>query len=268
MYLDLNNLRMFIAERSSASSSTLLFLHGFPLNHSMWRQQVQWFGASYHCLAPDLRGHGGTLDAGSPLTTDQVSIDLMADDLIAVLDQLLPRGKKVTVCGLSLGGYIAFALWRKAPQRFERLILADTKATPDTAEARERRAAQAELVRTNGPRAVSDGMLDVLLAPSNRDRAIGMEVRRMIKSSPSQGVINTLRALAQRPDSVPTLATINVPTLIVVGELDKLTPLSDAEAMYQQLPSHKTLTVIPAAGHLSPLENPDAFNRAMLGFLQ
>lgn len=268
MYLEINNLRMFVAERSASDEGTILFLHGFPFDHSMWRHQLAYFGTEYHCLAPDLRGHGGTLEIGEPLPADQVTMDLFADDLIQMMDKLLPQERKVTLCGLSMGGYIAFALWRKAAHRIERMILADTKATADDAAAREKRAAQAEKVRANGTRAIADGMLEALLAPANRDMPVAAEVRRMIESSPAQGVINSLHALAQRPDSTPTLATIKVPTHVIVGEHDQLTPLKDAQAMSHRLHGVKVLDVVPFAGHLSPLENPDAFNQSMLHFMR
>jgi 3-oxoadipate enol-lactonase len=268
MFVQINDLRMFVEDRSSSDFETILFIHGFPFDHSMWRQQLYLLGTESRCIAPDLRGHGGTLDAHGPRPADQVTIELLAEDMIALLNALRPEQQKITVCGLSMGGYIAFEMWRRIPERIGRLILADTKATPDSHEARARRQAQAENVKADGPRAISDGMLETLLTPENRSSAIGMEVRRMIESTSPQGIINALHALANRPDSTETLATISVPTLVVVGESDKLTPLSDAQAMHEQLRHKAPLAVIPKAGHLSPLENPDAFNRAVLDFLR
>src|SRR5450759_3745455 len=99
----------------------MLLLHGFPFDHSMWRNQLQFFGSEFHCIAPDLRGQGGTRDIGQPRATQDVTIDLLADDMIALLDQIHPRTPKITVCGLSMGGYIALALWRKIPQRIDHL---------------------------------------------------------------------------------------------------------------------------------------------------
>jgi 3-oxoadipate enol-lactonase len=268
MFAEMNGLRMFYEDRSASDFETILFLHGFPFDHSMWRNQLFLLDTEFRCLAPDLRGHGGTLDIGQPLAPDRVTIDLLADDMIALLDHAGPRDRTVTVCGLSMGGYIAFALWRKIPQRIGRLILADTKATPDTPEARAKRSAQADKVKADGARAISGGMLDSLLTPANRDSAIGMEVRRMIESTQSQGIVNTLRALANRPDSTDTLATITVPTLVLVGEQDKTTPVSDAQYMHERLRHKAPLAIIQNAGHISPLENPEAVNRAMLDFLR
>jgi pimeloyl-ACP methyl ester carboxylesterase len=259
---------MFVDDRSASDTQTILFLHGFPFDHSMWHHQLQFFGIEYRCIAPDLRGHGGTRNvAQPPRAANDVTIDLMADDCIALLNQIHPREHKITVCGLSMGGYIALALWRKIPHRIGHLILADTKATPDTPEARARRQAQAKQVQASGPQSISDGMLDALMTAEHRNGIIGMEVRRMIESTQVSGIVNALHALAERPDSTATLAAIKVPTLVVVGAEDKLSPLSDAQYMIDRLPHAAPLVVIPNAGHMSPLENPDAFNLAMSDFL-
>jgi pimeloyl-ACP methyl ester carboxylesterase len=268
MFAQVNGLRMFAEDRSASDFETILFLHGFPFDHSMWRHQLFLLGTEFRCIAPDLRGHGGTLDIGEPRSPEQVTVDLLADDMIALLDVAKPRQDKITLCGLSLGGYIAFALWRKIPQRIGRLVLADTKATPDTPEAKARRQSQAEKVLADGPKAVSDGMLNTLLTPENLSTVIGMEVRRMIESTAARRMVNTLNALANRPDSTDTLASISVPTLVIVGEHDQVTPLSDAQYMHERLHHKAPLAIIPKAGHISPLENPDDFNRAILQFLK
>ncbi len=268
MYVEIDQLSMFVDDHSATDHQTILFLHGFPFDHSMWRNQLEFLGTEYRCIAPDLRGHGGTRDVGQPRAAQDVSIDLMADDMIALLNQIHPSTRKITVCGLSMGGYIALALWRKIPQRIERLILADTKATPDSPEARTRRQAQAEKVKASGAESISGGMLESLLIEEHRTGATGMEVRRMIESTSVPGIVNALHALAERPDSTDTLGTILAPTLVVVGEEDKLTPVSDAQYMVERLPHAAPLVVIPHAGHLSPLENPDAFNLALSDFLQ
>jgi pimeloyl-ACP methyl ester carboxylesterase len=268
MFLQINDVRMFVNDSSASDFETILFIHGFPFDHSMWREQIYLLGTEFRCIAPDLRGHGGTLDINGPRPPEQVTIDLLADDLIALIEQRQPRDRRITLCGLSMGGYIAFALWRKIPERIGRLVLADTKATPDTPETRAKRQAQAEKVNSQGTRAISDAMLDTLLTPEHRSSSVGMEVRRMIESTSPQGVINTLHALANRPDSTDTLATITVPTLVMVGEHDKLTTLDDARYMHQRLRHSAPLAVIPDAAHVSALENGAAFNRALLDFLR
>lgn len=267
MFVEVDQLNMFVDDRSATDDQTIVFLHGFPFDHSMWRNQLQFFGTEYRCIAPDLRGHGGTRDIGQPRAAQDVTIDLMADDVIALLDRIHPSKRKITVCGLSMGGYIAFALWRKIPHRIDHLILADTKATPDTPDARTRRQAQAEKVKASGPQSISGGMLESLMIEANRTGIIGMEVRRMIESTSVPGIVNALHALAERPDATNTLGTISVPTLVIVGEEDKLSPVSEAQYMLERLHHAAPLVVIPRAGHLSPLENPDAFNLAVSYFL-
>ncbi len=265
MYYTIDGLRMFVDERGAAQPEVILFVHGFPFDHSMWTNQMAVFSAHYHCIAPDLRGHGGT-SAVVPNDNQSMTLDRMAGDLLALLDQLAPR-KPVTLCGLSMGGYIAFAMWRRQPGRFARLVLADTKATPDTPEVLARRQAQADTVKAEGAKAISTSMITGLLARQHRDDVIGVSVRRMIESTSAQGIIATLHALAGRPDSTQTLATIDIPTLVIVGEKDQTTPPADAHYMVERLPANPRFIMIPQAGHLSPLENPAAFNTALSDFL-
>lgn len=264
-YAEVNGLRMFFEDRSSTDpTGVIVFVHGYPLNLSMWRYQLDYFSITHRCIAPDLRGFGGSKHLNQPLPADQWTMDVFADDIIALLDHL--RLDKAHICGLSMGGYIAFALWRKHPQRVRRLILADTKATADSDEARANRYKQAEMVKAKGATALADVMLPKLIAPDNLDK-IGNEVRYMIESTDVPTIIGTLHALAERPDSSTTLAEITVPTLIVVGEKDEITPLSDADFMRDYIDSSRGLAVIPNAGHMSPLENPDAFNEAVAKFM-
>ena len=265
MLMRLNDLSMFVDERGNSDATPLLFIHGFPFDHSMWRHQMSHFSAGHHVFAPDLRGHGDTREVEH--RSANVTVNTLADDLITLLDSALGNQSRLTICGLSLGGYTAFELWRLIPNRIERLILADTKAAPDTPEVRERRKSQAEQVAIHGARAISDGMLDSLLAPVHRHGVVGMEVRRMIESTDPQEITRILNALAARPDSTATLPTITVPTLVIVGELDKITPLSDARYMVQAIGNTARLAVIPEAGHLTALENPSAFNTALSNFL-
>jgi 3-oxoadipate enol-lactonase len=268
MFRQINDLRMFIDERGKAESESILFIHGFTFDHSMWRQQLVTLSTEYYCIAPDLRGHGGTRQVENVTTGGSVSIDNLADDVIALINEMLPPERKFTVCGLSMGGYIAFALWRKIPNRITRLILADTKATADTPEARARRREQAAKVSAGGAQAISDGMLDSMVAAEHRSSPLAMEVRRMIESTSTQGIVDTLYALADRPDSTDTLATIAVPTLVIVGEQDKVTPVTDAQFMQERLRSKGRLVIVPHAGHVSSLENPEEFNRHLIDFLQ
>jgi pimeloyl-ACP methyl ester carboxylesterase len=265
MHAIINGLNMFYEDRGGHETEPIVFLHGFPLDHSMWRHQLDFFSTTHRCIAPDLRGHGGTLDLGEPLQPGQVTIEMMAGDVAALLDHLGVH--KAAVCGLSMGGYIAFALWRKHSERISRIILADTKATADTDEAKANRYRLAELVLARGAQAAADAMLPRLVAPEHLGGPVGLEIRRMIESASPAHIANTLHALAARPDATDLLVDLTAPSLIVVGEKDAITPLSDAHLMYYEAERAWRLAVIPGAGHMSPLENPEAFNAAMAEFL-
>ncbi len=267
MFAQVNDLNIFYEERGDPQTGPILFLHGFPFDHSMWTHQMEAFSRAHRCIAPDLRGHGQTtrLSASGASARPVVTIEQMADDVIGLLDHL--GLDQVTVCGLSMGGYIAFALWRKYAQRISRLILADTKAGADSDEARQNRFRLAELVKAKGASAAADAMLPRLFAPGNLSGPAARHIRQIIERTPPDQIADTLHALAARPDSTGLLDTITVPCLVVVGEHDGITPLSEAELMCRRAPLAGQPVVIPHAGHLSPLENPPAFNQAVATFL-
>lgn len=257
----INGARMFYEEAGAQDAPALLFLHGYPLDRSMWAAQLAAFSDRFRCIAPDLRGHGQSELGGVP--ADQHSLDLLADDVVTLLNHL--RIPSAIVCGLSMGGYLAFALWRRYRARVDRLILMDTRAPADSAEVRASRYKQADLVRAQGVAPLPDLMLPRLLAAGSRPRH-DEALRRMILGCPAEGVVATLRALAERPDSTATLATITVPTLIVVGAEDAITPPADARTMRDGIVGAQ-LVEIPNAGHMSPLEQPGPVNVAMSAFL-
>lgn len=254
----INGFEMHYADVGPRDTEPILFIHGFPLDRSQWDQQLIFFPGRARCIAPDLRGHGPSAFDG-PRT-----IDSMAADVLALLDAL--RVTRATVCGLSMGGYITFALWRKAPERFSRVILVDTKATADSTEARENRFKLADAVLERGASHAADVQLPKLVAPSHATSPVGRKVRAIIERTTPRSIAETLRALADRADSTPTLTTITVPALVVVGALDALTPLADAMFMRDRIP-HAKLAVLQGAGHLSPMEAPADFNLALDEFL-
>ena len=261
----MNDLNVAYDDVGPAGAPVILLLHAFPLNRSMWRPQLDFFAETHRCIAPDLRGHGETTYVDTPLGAGQVSMVLLAEDAVALLAALdIPQA---TVCGLSLGGYVSFALWRRHPDRISKLILADSKAQPDTAEQKANRMKQADLAQAEGMRPVADGMLPKLIAPQHEDTVLDVAVRHMIHATRVAEMVPTLHALADRPDSQPTLPTIDVPTLILVGEQDALTPVKDAELMQKRIGPLAQLVVIPLAGHLSNLEQPPTFNLALRRFL-
>jgi pimeloyl-ACP methyl ester carboxylesterase len=265
MYAEINGLRMFYEDRSSSDPTGLIvFLHGFPLDHSMWRHQLDFFSTRYRCIAPDLRGFGGTTELVKPDAPTALTIDTFADDVVALLDQL--KVKKANFVGLSMGGYIALAIWRKHRKLVRRLVLADTRAAGDTAETKANRKRQAELIQSQGTRPYADEMLPRLLATGNLAKR-GNEVRFMIERTHPDTLVATLGALAARKDMVEWLRRVKVKTLLMVGDEDVISPVKDTELMQREIDGAK-MAVIEGAGHLSPLENPDEFNRVMWKFLK
>lgn len=238
----------------------VVFLHGFPHNRSLWAPQLGGLLARARCVAPDLRGFGDSEISG-PYTMDRY-----ADDVIAMLDAL--QIERAVIAGLSMGGYIAFALWRRHRQRVRALILAATRPGADSEEARAKRREHIALAGAKGSGAVADALIAGMVGRTTRERHpdIADAVHRMLTMAPVNGVIGALEAMIARPDSTPILATIDVPTLIIVGEEDVLTPPKEAQAMHEQIPGSR-LEVLAGAGHVSNVERPAAFNHVTSEFL-
>ena len=238
----------------------IVFIHAFPLNRTMWAPQVSALVERCRCIAVDLRGFGETALA------EPVSMDQYADDVVAVMDKL--GVERAIVAGCSMGGYTAFALWRRHPGRVRALVLADTKATADTDEARAKRVALIETARTQGSTAVANLQIASLIGKTAREKQPDTydAVHRMIAQTKPEAIAAALVAMMQRPDSTPTLATITVPTLVIVGDEDVPTPVKDARAMHQGIPGSR-LEIVAGAGHLANLERPAAFNHLMTEFV-
>jgi 3-oxoadipate enol-lactonase len=249
-------------EDTAGSGIPLLLIHGFPLDHTIWTAQVRGLADVARVIAPDLRGFG---ESGMP--TGTVTMDTYADDLRALLDTL--GIKNAVVAGLSMGGYIAFAFYRKNAQRVRGLILADTKAGPDSAEGKKGRDDNAALARAEGSGAVGDKMQPKMLTPKTATERpfISDATRAMMARQSVNGVVGALEAMRDRPDSTATLAEISVPTLVVTGAEDTLIPPKEAEAMEAAIRGAR-LVSIPGAAHLSNFESPDAFNHAVREFLK
>jgi pimeloyl-ACP methyl ester carboxylesterase len=247
-----------MAYHDEGDGQALLLVHAFPLSSAMWVRQIAALAPRCRVLAPDLRGFGETARGGAATGLDQ-----MADDLAALLDHLAIE--RATVAGLSMGGYITFALWRRHRARIAGLILADTRAGADSAEAKQAREENARLVEGAGPSPLADQMLPKLLAPS-ATTPVCDEVRGIIVNNDRAGVAAALRAMAARPDSTPLLSAIDVPTLVVVGSEDALTPPKEAHLLHDGIAGSR-LVEIPGAGHLSNMENPEVFNNALAEFL-
>ena len=236
------------------------FVHGFPHNRTLWAPQIGALVDRARCIAPDLRGFGESSTHGP------FSIDQFADDVA-----LLLRGlgiERAVVAGISMGGYVAFALWRRHRSLVRGLVLADTRAGADTDEARDKRRALVEVARTRGSGAVADGQITGMLGKTTREKrpALIDELHRMLEAAPVAGIVGALEAMMARVDSTDTLATLDVPTLIVVGDEDVLTPPSEAEILHEAIRGSR-LEVIEHAGHVSNMERPAAFNHVLSEFL-
>ena len=254
-------LSLFVRE---TDGKAVLFVHGFPLNHTMWRFQLDELGGEYRMIAPDLRGLGKS-DVPEPHTS--YSMDAYATDLKNLLDRL--GLSRVVLVGLSMGGYISFAFNRLFPDRIRALVLVDTRAGADSPEGFEGRMNAIEVVKSRGSGAIVDSMIPKLFSPETLKKRPGIvsDVRTMMEQQNPVGVMGALWAMAHRPDSRPDLPGIRVPALVVVGEEDVLTPPSEAKSMADAIPGAR-LEVIPHAGHMSPMEAPERFNKVLLEFLR
>ena len=245
----------------------VILLHAFPLNADMWRSQLAAVPAGWRLICPDLRGFGmppeladGSREEPEPAA---VSIDEMAADIVELMDCL--EIDDAVIGGLSMGGYVTFAMYRQAPARFTGMVLADTRPQADTPQAREGRVKLREVLAAKGPRGVADEMLPKLLSPAAGSDVVA-RTRMLIEGGDAAAIDAAIGVLMGRPDSTPSLAAISCAALIVVGEHDQITPPADARAMQQAI-ARSTLCVIPGAGHLSSLEQPAAFSRALGDFL-
>ncbi len=247
----------------SGDGLPLLMLHGFPHDRTLWTQQRRSLSARVRCIAPDLRGFGHSSTHGP------YSMDQYADDVITLLNWL--EIDAAVVCGLSMGGYVAMALWRRYPDRIRALILCDTKATADTEETRLKRDELIVVARREGARVIAERQLTGMVGQSTRERRpdVISFIREMMARQTVAGIVGALRALRDREDSRETLRTVTVPTLVLVGEEDALTPVSDARAMAALLPAaaRVRMEIIAGAGHASCVERPAATTHAVADFL-
>ena len=240
----------------------LYLIHGFPLNHEMWHPQIEKFSQHNRVIALDLRGHGQT-----PPTPGPYTMDLLADDCAAVLSALDVK-EPVVVCGLSMGGYVSFALYRRYPQLFSALILAATRAGSDTDQGRTNREKAIKDTQQHGSAPVLDNMLKVLLAPEtyHSNPELVNYLAGILSQTSVEGIIAAQEGMKSRPDSTSTLGEIQVPTLILHGELDQIISLDESKYLAAGIQDSK-LEIIPDAGHMVNLEQPGLFNDAAAKFL-
>lgn len=242
----------------TARGRPLVLLHGFPLDRSMWRPITPLIDRNWRVIAPDLPA------LGESTARPQASIAGIADAVFATLDALAIRDK-VALAGLSMGGIVCFEAWRRYADRIAALVLIDTRPNAETPEGRAARYAIAESVERDGPKVVADSMRGRLFAPST-PMPLQEEWFARIASQPRAGAAACARALGDRADSWPTLPSINVPTLIIVGDQDAITPPDLAREMHAKIACSR-LAIIKDAGHMPPVEQPRATAGAINDFL-
>jgi pimeloyl-ACP methyl ester carboxylesterase len=245
----------------TGSGPPVVLLHPFPANHELWQPIARMLSSRYRLIMPDLRGHGESSLGTGPATMQQ-----HAADIARIVDAA--GADRVALIGISVGGYAIFEFWRRFRDRATALVLCNTKAEPDTPEARANRLQTADDVLQRGTGPFFESMIPKLLGEATRrsrpDLVEG--ALHMMRKMSAEGVAGVQRGMAERPDSVPTLKTITVPTLILTGDEDIMTGLPDAELMKQNI-SGSQMKVVAKAGHYSPWEQPQEVGRLLRGFL-
>jgi 3-oxoadipate enol-lactonase len=256
-----NGIEIRYTDTGPADARAVIFLHGFPFNRTMWQAQTELLAGRCRVITFDLRGHGD-----SQTGEEEFSMALFARDLLGLMDAL--RIEKAVLCGLSMGGYIALNAVESHPERFSALILCDTQCAADTPEAKAKRLAAIRTVQDEGVETFAEALLGNILAPETlaaRPKTVAA-VREMILGTSPLSLERSLRAMREREETCSKLPDISVPVLLLVGETDKITPQEAAAYMKEHI-GHAHLSVIEAAGHLSNLENPAAFNAELEKFI-
>ena len=257
----INNLKISFNDEGPDGAPVIIFVHGFPLNKSMWNKQMEDLKANYHVIAYDIRGHGNS-DTGD----EDFTIDLFVNDLLNLMNAL--KIKKTILCGLSMGGYIALNAIENYPERFDALILSDTQCAADSPEAKEKRMKAIESIKKEGVEKYAGESIKYLFAPESFKSKKGEidAAREMIVKTSRQSLYNTLHALSERKETCNKLPEIKVPALIMVGREDIITPPASARLMHEKIKG-SIMHIIGHAGHLSNMENPSEFNDQLKKFL-
>jgi pimeloyl-ACP methyl ester carboxylesterase len=251
-----------VSWREAGSGEALVLIHGFPFDSRMWEPQLGNAPEGWRLIAPDLRGFGGS--AAGP--EDVYPMELFADDVAALLGHLGIR--RAVVAGLSMGGYVTFALLRRHAALVRGIVLADTRAAADSEEARAARVQLAQRVRREGRGPVVDSMMPKLLSDETRRQRpeVGVRVKAMMEATPAETMARALLGMAARPSAEPQLRDIAVPTFVIVGSEDAITDRGEAQLLVRAIRGAQ-LEVLEGAGHVSSMEHPEAFNAALHRFL-
>jgi pimeloyl-ACP methyl ester carboxylesterase len=252
-----------LAYTDAGAGPVVLLLHGYPFDKSMWSGQVEALrAAGFRAVAPDMPGMGETKSSGETTTMDE-----MARCAGGLLDEL--KTADVVVCGLSMGGYVAFDFVNLFPERVRALVLAGTRAPADNVQEKAARFAQVERLLAAGMKPIADATLSKLLAPRTLAEKpdVVADVRKMILAADPRGAAAAQRGMAARRDYSADLAGINVPTLIIVGRDDPIRPVADAEFMHRGIRNSRP-EIIEDAAHMTNLEQGNVFNSALIDFLK
>lgn len=252
-----------IAFTEEGKGLPVVLLHGYPFDKSMWSEQIDAIAAAgFRAIAPDLRGLGETESSSEVATMDE-----MARDAAALLDQL--RVEQAVVCGLSMGGYVAFEFVHLFPARVRGLVLAGTRAPADNEQEKAGRDQQVQTMLRAGMAPISIATLPKLLAARTLAEKpdVVKRARTMITRSDPKGAAAAQRGMALRRDYSGDLPNINVPTLIIVGREDSIRPVADAELMHRGI-HNSQLEIIEDAAHMTNMEQPEVFNQAVIDFVR
>lgn len=258
------NLRDYEMEyEDKGNGIPLIFIHGYPLNKTMWEAQLQALSTVARVITPDLRGHGGSEPVQGTYTMRSMAKDIK--ELIENLNIEQP----VVLCGLSMGGYICFEFMRNYSNMVKGMILAATRATADSIEVKVNREEAVAIALEKGPLAIANMMLPKMLATATyaQKPVLVERVRNIMVNTSTQAIVGDLRGMLNREDSTPLLKEIDIPVLILHGAEDQIIPKSEVDLMENGIKNVK-LQIIPAAGHLLNIEQPDLFNKAVRNFIQ
>jgi len=251
-----------LATEDRGAGSPLVLIHGFPLDHTMWEAQIEALSGRWRVIAPDLRGFGQ-----SGVTEGTVSMARLADDVAALVEALEIR-EPIVPCGLSMGGYVALAFWRRHAERLRGLILCDTRAAADSPEAAAARRQTADRVLREGMGILADSMLPRLVAPRTLESRpqIAERLRATILACDPRGAAAAALGMAERPDFTAELGDVRCPTLVLVGADDAISPREEMLSMAAEIPGCRFVS-IEGSGHMTPMERPAEVNDAIAAFL-
>jgi pimeloyl-ACP methyl ester carboxylesterase len=252
----------YLAYDPAGEGIPLLFIHGYPLSRKIWKPQIDGLTDIASVISVDLRGHGESYPFEPPY-----SMDLLAEDCYRLLYDLNIT-PPIIVCGLSMGGYVTMALYRKYPSLFRGMILTSTRSGSDSPEGKANRDIGVKNVLELGVPSIADNMLPKMVSPVtfNSNQPLVNTIRAIMLDTSVNGVVGALQGMRDRPDPTPLLPNVKCPTLIIHGADDQLIPIKEAEMLDIQIPNSR-LVIIPKAGHLLNLEQPDLFNQAVRKFI-